>query len=348
MLIEELIIQGDMPAIDAMRRLDETGRRILFIAPGGILKAVLTDSDIRKYILRGGELSRPVSEVANYSPKYLPTERRSEAREFMQKHIINALPILDVNGRIADVVFLNLLEGVGTQKVLNMPVVIMAGGLGTRLYPYTKILPKPLIPVGDVPIVERVMQKFAAFGCSEFTMIVNYRKNMIKSYFLDSPCEHGIQYVEEEQPLGTGGGLSLLQGRINETFFMSNCDILVDADYADIAKHHAKQKNDITMVCALKQFVIPYGVVELCEDGTLNCIREKPQSNHLTNTGMYVIEPHVLSQIPKDTKLGFTDIIAQCKSSGGRVGVYPIGEAGWMDMGQMEELDVMRRRFENG
>lgn len=344
MNIEDLIIDEQMSAIDAMKKLDAAGRRIVFIAPGGVLQAVLTDSDVRKYILRGGDLHQPVRQVANYAPKFLPVDRRREAKLFLKHHSIDAVPLLDKEGCIADIVFANE-PGVSARRRLNTPVVIMAGGRGTRLYPYTKILPKPLIPVGEVPITELVIEKFRNYGCAGFTLIVNYKKNMIKSYFAELEKDYELAYVEEEEPLGTGGGLSLLQGEIEETFFFTNCDILIDADYRDIERFHKKRGNTITMVCAAKQFVIPYGVVELDEEGCLSGIREKPEMNFLTNTGMYVVEPSVLDAIPKGVPQGFTDIIDTCRQNGGRVGIYPISEDSWMDMGQLEELDKMRRRL---
>ncbi len=348
MRIEELIVDGSLPAIDAMRRLSETGRRIVFIAPGRVLQAVLTDSDVRKFILRGGNLASPVSQAANHSPKWLPVEERARAREVLNRYSIEALPLLDKAGCIADIVFVQDLGGVHIQKNLDMPVVIMAGGLGARLYPYTRILPKPLIPVGEVPIVERVMNKFAAFGCTCFTLVVNYRKNMIKSYFADCEADYRIEYAEEDNPLGTGGGLCLLKDKVNEPFFLTNCDILIDADYADIAAFHQKQQNDITVVCATKQYVIPYGVVDLDEAGNFGALSEKPHMNFLTNTGMYVVQPGVVQAIEDGVSQGFTDIIAQCRARGGRVGVYPVSEDSWMDMGQMEALDEMRRKLEQG
>ncbi|MGD9559010.1 MAG: sugar phosphate nucleotidyltransferase [Oscillospiraceae bacterium] len=346
MQIDELIIDEGLPAIDAMQRLEETGRRILFIAPGGKLKAVVSDSDVRKFILRGGDLSGPVSAVANHSPKWLPLEKRGEAKAFLARHSIDAVPLLDKTGCMVDIVFTGEEQGVGARRLLQMPVVIMAGGLGTRLYPYTKILPKPLIPVGEVPIIERVIQSFRAFGCERFTLVVNYKKNMIKGYFAEVEKDYTLQYVDEEAPLGTGGGLCLLKGQMDEPFFLTNCDTLLNADYADIARFHQKNENDITMVCAMKQFTIPYGVVELGQDGAFSEISEKPQMNFLTNTGVYLVQPQVLGHIADGVSQGFPDIIDQCRQRGGRVGVYPVAEASWMDMGQMEELDEMRRKFE--
>lgn len=348
MKIEDLVINASLPTLDAMRRLDETGRRILFIAPAGKLQAVLTDSDVRKFILRGGDLQHPAGEVANHRPKTLPVERRGEARAFLLSNSIDAVPLLDKEGCMVDVVFLNELDGVSTRKTLHMPVVVMAGGLGSRLYPYTKILPKPLIPVGDLPIIERVIHNFHNFGCDHFTLVVNYKKNMIKGYFAEVEKDYTLAYADEEQPLGTGGGLCLLKGKIHETFFLTNCDILIEADYSDIARFHKKRGNDITMVCAMKHFTIPYGVIKMDEQGQLQGISEKPGMDFLTNTGMYVVEPHVVEAIEDGVRQGFTDIIEQCRARGGRVGVYPVSDASWMDMGQLEEMDEMRRRLEQG
>ncbi|MDL2325179.1 NTP transferase domain-containing protein [Ruminococcaceae bacterium OttesenSCG-928-A16] len=346
MNLEDLIINEDSSVLNAMQQLDKTGRRIVFVAPGGVLKAVLTDSDVRKFILRGGEVKQPLRVAANYNPKSLPVEKRPKAKEFLLQNSIDAVPLLDKQGVMVDIVFANDLDGIDTKKQLTLPVVIMAGGLGTRLYPYTKILPKPLIPVGEVPILELIMERFNGFGCADFRVIVNYRRNMIKSYFNETEREYDIEYIDEDEPLGTGGGLCLLKGKLAETFFLTNCDVLIEADYADIIRFHKKSGNAVTMICAMKHFVIPYGVVEMDADGCFGRIAEKPEMDYLTNTGMYVVEPSVVEAIEDGVSQGFTDIIEQTRAAGGRIGVYPISEASWMDMGQLEELEKMRRRME--
>lgn len=345
MQIEELILPESATVLEAMRRIDETGMGVLFLAPEGRLEAVMTDADVRRFLLRGGDLSHNVREMANYQPKSLPLERRSEARTFLLRHNIAALPLLDKNGVIADVEFAGSLD-IDTRKKAKLPVVIMAGGLGTRLYPYTKILPKPLIPVGERPIVEHIMQRFVDVGCTDFRMVVNYKKSMIKSYFNDLEKPYNVTFVDEEVFLGTGGGLSLLKGTLNEPFFLTNCDILIDADYGDIYEHHKKAGNLITMVCAVKHFTIPYGVIDLGEDGRIQKVTEKPEMNFLTNTGVYVVDPRVVEELAPGQSIGFPDIMEQYRVAGAPVGVYPISESSWMDMGQLEELDNMRRRLE--
>lgn len=343
--IEELLVEESTSVLQTMKKLDETGQRILFVVSDGKLKAAVTDGDIRKYILRGGALEGEVRDAANYNPKSLPLEQRGKARAFIEKNCIDALPLLDKQGRITDIIFSSGVD-VDNRKCAGLPVVIMAGGLGTRLYPYTKILPKPLIPVGEQPILEHIIGRFCDFGCNDFRLVVNYKKNMIKSYFNELEKPYHVSYVDEDEPLGTGGGLCLLKGQIDNTFFLSNCDILLDADYADIAEYHKRQGNVITMVCAVKHFTVPYGVIELNGDGTIRNMREKPEMNFLTNTGVYVVEPRVVEELEDGKKQGFTDIIDHYRALGEKVGVYPISEQSWMDMGQIEELDNMRRRLE--
>ncbi|MBU3806325.1 MAG: NTP transferase domain-containing protein [Candidatus Fournierella pullistercoris] len=343
--IEELIIDEDISVLQTMKKLDETGQRILFIAPEGKLKATVTDGDIRKYILRSGTLEGQIGQAANYQPISLSLMERSAARKMLEHHGIDALPLLDQQGKIADIVFASGVD-VDRSRCSEFPVVIMAGGLGTRLYPYTKILPKPLIPVGEMPILEHIIHRFCEFGCRDFRLVVNYKKNMIKSYFSELEKGYHVSYVDEEEPLGTGGGLCLLKGQMNQTFFLSNCDILLDADYGDIAAYHKEKGNLITMVCAVKHFTVPYGVIELGQDGSIESMREKPEMNFLTNTGVYVVEPRVVEELEDGKKQGFTDIIEYYRSKGEKVGVYPISEQSWMDMGQIEELDHMRRRLE--
>ena len=345
MLIDDLIITEDITVLAAMQKLDYTGRQILFIAPDFKLTAVVTDSDIRRHILHSGSLDAPVKNVANYNPKFLNISQKSTAFDFMVKQSISAVPLLDNSGNIADVVFID--EGtVQTKKKLDIPVVIMAGGLGTRLYPYTKILPKPLIPVGEKPIVEHIIDHFKSFGCSCFHMVVNHKKHMIKAYFNELNKDYDIFFTDEETFLGTGGGLGLLKDKINSTFFFTNCDVLIEADYNDIYSYHVKNKNLITVVCAFKHVTIPYGVFSLKENGEIDTITEKPTMNFLTNTGMYVVDKQVVQELSENTAISFPDIIEKYRSAGEKIGVYPVSENSWMDMGQLEELEEMRRRLE--
>lgn len=344
--VEELFLAPDASVLEALRKLDETGQRILFIAPQGKLEAALTDGDIRKFFLRGGTPDQAASLAANFHPLSLPISERGRAREVLQKNRIDALPILDKRGVITDIVFAHGLD-VDNRKHTDIPVVMMAGGLGTRLYPYTKILPKPLIPVGEQPIAELIMDRFRDFGCRQFTMIVNYKRGMIKSYFNELEKDYAVDFADEDVFMGTGGGLCLLKNKIHSPFFFTNCDTLLDVDFGDIYEYHKKNGNLVTMVCAFKHYTVPYGVVELGPDGGIAAMREKPELDFLTNTGVYVVEPRVVEEMKDGEVIGFPDVIERYRAAGEKVGVYPIGESSWMDMGQMEELEKMRRKLEN-
>ena len=343
--VEELFLAPDATVLEALRKLDETGQRILFIAPDGRLQAALTDGDIRKFFLRGGTPDQTVDRAANYHPLSLPIAERGRAREVLQAHRIDALPILDKRGVITDIVFAYKLD-VDNRKRVDIPVVMMAGGLGTRLYPYTKILPKPLIPVGEQPIAELIIDRFRDFGCHDFTMIVNYKRGMIKSYFTDLEKDYTVHFADEDVFMGTGGGLCLLKGKMQSPFFFTNCDTLLDVDFGDIYEYHKKHGNLVTMICAFKHYTVPYGVVELGQDGGIAAMREKPELDFLTNTGVYVVEPRVVEEMRDGEVIGFPDVIERYRAAGEKVGVYPIGENSWMDMGQLEELEKMRRKLE--
>ena len=341
--VKDFLIDEKSSMISAMEQLDRIAKKILFVVREGRLVAAITDGDIRRWILKKGSLDALVKDIANYNPKYLTVQDKSRATEFMRTHSIIALPIVDEEKTIISVVFWDE-EEIESKRNLNVPVVIMAGGLGSRLYPYTKILPKPLIPI-EVPIVEHIMNRFYRNGADDFILVVNHKRNMIKAYFNEGERPYRIQYIDEDQPLGTGGGLSLLKGLINSTFILSNCDILIEEDYEKILNHHIKADNLITMVCSLKNITIPYGVVEISDNGEIDEIREKPELSFFTNTGFYVVEPQIIEELGYNECVSFPEIIEKCKKDGGKVGVYPISEYSWLDMGQLDEMERMKRRL---
>lgn len=346
MSFEDILINEDASMIEAMEALDKAAKKVLFVENDGKLTATVTDGDIRRWILAKGNLSAKVKDVANYNPKFVYEKDRAKAKEYMKQYSVEALPIVDNYKKIISVVLWDDKDLIFNKEKLNIPVVIMAGGLGTRLYPYTKILPKPLIPIGDIPIAEHIINRFRRYGCKQFYLVVNYKKNMIKAYFNEIEKDYVITYIDEDKPLGTGGGLSLLKGKIDSTFILSNCDILIEEDYDKIYQLHKKENHLITMVCSLKKFIIPYGVVEIGDNGNIESMKEKPEMSFFTNTGCYIVEPDVIAELKKDTIISFPDIIEHYKKMDQSIGVYPISEHAWMDMGQIDEMEEMRKRIE--
>lgn len=341
----ELLVDEEKSIIEAMDLINKNSKRILFVNKDKKLVASVTDGDIRRWILKKGSLDAKVKDIANYEPFYLEENKENMAKEFMNNNFIDAIPIVNKQMEILSVVFLKE-ESTAQRKELKVPVVIMAGGFGTRLYPYTKILPKPLIPIGEIPIVEHIINRFNKYGSTNFYLILNHKKNMIKAYFNEIEKAYNVHYIDENKPLGTGGGLSLLKDKINTTFILSNCDILVEEDYQKIYEHHKNQNNLITMVCSVKNIKIPYGVIEINENGEIDSMKEKPEISFFTNTGFYIVEPKVIRDSEEDKIIGFPDIIEQYRSQGEKIGVYPISENRWLDMGQLDELEEMRRRLE--
>ncbi len=348
MSLEKYLIGVEASIQEAVSQINKNAMGIVYVAEGKKLVGAITDGDIRRFMLRPdfkeSDLHGNVLLIANKNPRFLPESREKAVYGMMEEYKIRSIPILDFEQNITGIYFDG--KKVEEEKArVNIPVVIMAGGKGTRLYPYTQILPKPLIPIGDKTITERIMEKFESYGCENFSMIINYKKHFIKSYFEDYNHEHKIEFWEETEFLGTGGGLKLLDGKMDSAFFMTNCDILIDEDYGKILQYHQKEKNLVTMVCAVKNLTIPYGTVELTKEGRAAKLKEKPSLSFITNTGFYVLEPEFIREIPENTFVHITDIIQQCIDKGKNVGVYKIDEEKWLDMGQMEELERMKKRL---
>ncbi len=341
--LKDYIVSEDTSIIDTMKTINRGENAIAFVCEQMKLLAAVSDGDVRRYIIQGGDLSKSIREIANYHPIFVLRDEAVDYDSYMREKSITALPIVDDNQILADIEFLS--KRTGQKTPIGIPVVIMAGGKGSRLKPFTEILPKPLIPIGNRTITEHIISRFEEYECSHFDMIVNYKKNFIKSYFQDNEKRYDISFVEEPEFWGTAGGLRLVEDRYDSTFFITNCDILIESDYRDIYDYHKNSGNIITMVCARKKVVIPYGTVEADEDGHVTELKEKPSFEFKTNTGLYLAEPEFIKKIPKHTKIDITDVITQCIQDGERVGTYLISENEWLDMGQLDEMERMKKHL---
>jgi NDP-sugar pyrophosphorylase family protein len=213
----------------------------------------------------------------------------------------------------------------------------MAGGFGTRLKPLTNVLPKPLIPVREKTIIEAIFESFSSYGCKEFIIAVNYKAELIEFYLRNQNLPYSLIFIKEVIPLGTAGCLSLLKKIINQTFFVSNCDILIEQDYSEILDYHRENNNEITVVAALKHYPIPYGTIETGDNGQLLELKEKPEITFKINSGLYILEPHVLDELPEKTFFHLTQLIDKIINRKGKVGVFPVSEKSWKDMGEWHE-----------
>ncbi len=334
----------------ALKQMDAMGEKTLLVVDDAqVLLGTLTDGDVRRWMLKGKSLTQYVSHAMNGKPVSLHEDYDKEkVKLLMVERKLECLPVIDAHKKVVSALWWVDFFEKGSKKIknLNIPVVIMAGGEGSRLAPFTKILPKPLMPIGDKSTLEVIIDRFASFGCNDFYLSINYKSNIIKAYFSDFEHAYKISYIEEKQPLGTAGSLHLLKKQIKKTFFLSNCDILIDADYADILKFHQKNKNKITLVSSMKHFMVPYGVCDMENGGILKAIREKPEYDFFVNTGMYILDKTVLEDIPKDRFYHMTDLITDCLQKGEKIGTYPISEKSWLDIGQLEVLQETLKKFE--
>ena len=339
--IKKFIGSESLTVSEAMQRIDNNANGILFLVNDrGALISCITDGDIRRYLLAGGQISGSAADAANNHPKV--AHSFEEAKALYHKRNWIAIPIVDNEGKLFDVYAGESGEQHKKHNQLNIPVVINAGGKGTRLDLFTRVLPKPLIPVGELPIIEHIMKEYQSYSCDEFHIIVNYKKDLMKAYFADNENHYNISWYDEEKPLGTGGGLSLLRGKFDSTFFFANCDALLTANYESMVKFHKENGNVITMICAYKNMNIPYGIVEMGVNGTIKEMKEKPLMSFLTNTGIYIVEPEVIDDIKDGECIGFPDIVERERQKGKKVAVFPVSENDWMDMGQLPELEKMR------
>ena len=304
------------------------------------LKGLFSMGDMRRFFLSNGSLSQNITVAMNPTP--IVFESAYEANECTKNLVL--YPVVDAEKRVVNIIDSSHKE-VCSDVLQNVPVVIMAGGKGTRLYPYTKVLPKALIPIGESTISERIIQSFQRFGCNDFYMVLNHKAGMIRAYFSELDKNYNISFVQEEKFLGTGGGLAYLKGMVDNTFFFSNCDILIDADLECIYKTHKANGNKITFVCAMKDVTIPYGVVETDTCGNILALREKPEFSFLTNTGLYVVEPDVITGLKENEFIHMPDIAQRYLDAGEKVGIFPIQESCWMDMGQFSEMESMMNRL---
>lgn len=348
--LNNLLINEDATVVDAMQAIDNNAKGVVFVVDDNlILKGAVSDGDIRRWILKTGDVEAKVNKICNKSPIFIYREEIPSALDNMKRHSIDATPVISKKGKVIDVVFRDDFDSTSSpednESLKGVPVIIMAGGKGTRLYPYTKILPKPLIPIGDVPIMERIIDRFTAFGVQKFYATVNYKKGMIRSYFNDLSSTYKIKYVEEPEPLGTAGSIRLINESFTKPVIVTNCDIIINADYGEIYKYHSESGNVMTIVSALKNIVVPYGVINSGENGEVLSMDEKPRLSYFVNTGMYVLSPEVIQYIPENKFYHMTHLSDYLLSHNMKVGMYPISEDSFLDMGEFEEMGRMEEKL---
>jgi len=344
------IIEIHTTIIEALKVMNNCSINLLVIVDKKKFIGLLSIGDIRRAILNNIDMNETyISKIMRDDILVAKTtQSHSSIKEMMLEERIVCMPVVDENNNLKAIHYWDeiFLEKKVLEKI-DVDVVIMAGGLGTRLKPITNIIPKPLIPVGEKPIIEIIMDNFIKHQVSNFYISVNYKAKMIEDYLKDKESETcKLTYFTEDKPLGTIGSLYLIKEKLHKTIFVSNCDIIIEEDYYEVYKYHKKNNNDITVVSAIKHVEIPYGVMETEKGGNLIGMREKPEYTFQINTGMYILEPHIIDQIPDNKFYHITDLIEEINKKG-KVGVFPIPEKSWHDIGQWKEYTDTLAKYSN-
>ncbi|MFD0590673.1 nucleotidyltransferase family protein [Paenibacillus sp. GCM10027627] len=344
--IEQLLISPHSTILEALKLIDIGSVQIVLIVDEQKrLIGTVTDGDVRRGILKGISLDSPVSSVMNEKPF---TCRITESRQMifakMKRSHFRQVPVLDELGRV---VRLDLLNEMIVQERCDNWVVLMAGGLGTRLSPLTNNCPKPLLKIGSKPILEVILENFIANGFHRFLISVNYRADMIMGYFGDgSKWGIEIQYIHETKRLGTAGALSLLPFVPEEPLLVMNGDLLTKVNFRQLLDFHVETKAKATMCVREYEYQVPYGVVKV-NNHQLVSIEEKPLQRYFISGGIYVIQPEALSIIPDDTFYDMPTLFSQLIEKEQNTAVFPIREY-WIDIGRIDDFERANAEFKEG
>jgi dTDP-glucose pyrophosphorylase len=340
---KNVVVTPAMPVIDVIKTIDAGRYQIaLVLDKAGHLLGTVTDGDIRRGILRGITMDQPAEKVMRKDPTVASSgDDRETILGVMKKKMIHQIPVLDAKGVV---VGLELMDELLQTEERDNWVVIMAGGLGKRLSPLTESVPKSLIQVGKKPILETILENFIEYGFRNFYFAVNYKDEMIKSYFGNgAQWKVRIEYLSEDKRLGTAGALSLLPEGFKKTFFVMNGDLLTKINFSQLLSFHRESEVAATMCVREYDFQVPFGVVRL-EDNFIRNIDEKPVHRFFVNAGIYVLEPSVLDSIPQKEFFDMPQLFEKLIAGKTKTAAFPIREY-WLDIGRIDDLERAHREF---
>jgi len=337
--IKRILIPPGTLIIESLRLMDNLDIKSLLVMDDKTFVGLLSIGDIQRAIIKNIDLNTEVKNIL-VENIYVAKESQTfeEIKKLMLRHKTECMPVLNNKNELVDVYFWEDAfkeSSIGGKKDINIPLVIMAGGKGRRLKPFSNIIPKALFPFGEKTILEEIIRRFQQYNISEVFISVNHKADLIKSHLKENlNLDIQVQYIQEDKPLGTAGSLYLLKEKINGPFFISNCDIVISQDYYDIYDYHVQNRNDITIVGALKHHTIPYGIMETREHGLLSTLIEKPEFTYKINSGMYILNSEILSEIPENTFFHITHLFENLLKKEGKIGVFPVSEKSWIDLGE--------------
>ena len=342
MFDKNLLIKPSVTIKDALKQFGKAGKGCLIVVDEkDKLLGTITDGDVRRVILKGKLLNDNINNIYEKKPISLIKGKYTlnKTRELFLKERVDIIPIIDEFKKVVDlVIFTDLFKKNNIEKrKFSASLVIMAGGKGARLEPFTNVLPKSLVPINGKPVIEHIIEKFTENQISNFIITLNYKSKILKAFFQEMKPKFNVSFIDEPKPLGTAGALSLLTGKIKKPFLVTNCDTIININTDDLLNFHAVNKNDLTLVASAKEYVIPYGTCKLTRKGYLQNILEKPKFDFLVSIGLYVVNPNLTRLIPKNKTFDMIDLIQLVKRKKKQIGVYPIDDESWIDVGQWSE-----------
>lgn len=328
----------------AIKVLDKSAKRIaLVVDDHDRLLGTITDGDIRRALLKHRSMEVVVTDVMQHNPTTaLVTDDHETILSKMQNKDLLHMPVLDIEGCV---VGLETLQHLVDRGRYDNPVILMAGGFGTRLYPLTKHTPKPLLKIGKKPILESIFSQFVDSGFHDFYISTHYKAEMVQKHFGDgSNWGVNIRYIHEKEPLGTAGALGLLPNDLPDLpFIMMNGDLVTKVNFEYLLSFHREQKGMATMCVREYDFQVPYGVIEINEHRIKNIV-EKPVHSFFVNAGIYVLEPELVAEVKGDEYLDMPTLLERQLEKGRQVNSFPIHEY-WLDIGLMEEYERAKREI---
>ncbi len=322
---------------EALEIIDRGGMKIALVVDGrGRLLGTLADGDIRRAFLRGTQLTDGIADIYHRNPTTCGiNDSREHLLTLAAASRLYQIPILDAEGVVTGIAEVGELLQPARR---NNKVVLMAGGLGTRLKPLTDSVPKPMLKVGTKPILETIIENFAKYGYTEIVLSVNYKANVIREYFEDgSQCGVNISYITEESRMGTAGALSMMRGEMTAPFFVMNADVLTNVNFEHMADFHVSHDAAATMAVREYDFQVPYGVVNL-DNGRIRSIEEKPVHKCFVSAGIYMLSPMVLEFVPDGVFFDMPSLFEKVIAAGENVHSFPIREY-WLDIGKHSDFE---------
>ncbi len=341
---QDVLIAPTATLREALAAIDRASLQIALVTDGARrLLGTLTDGDVRRCILQGTNLETPVSDLMHRAPT---TALQSESREallvLMKRTLLHQIPIVDMEGRV---VGLETIDELVSDRPNDHWVVLMAGGPGNRLRPLTEKTPKPLLEVGNKPLLETILETLIGYGFRRYFIAVNYRADAIKQRIGDGRRWNvEISYLEEKERLGTAGALALLPEHPTAPLLVMNADLLTNMNFRHLLAYHAEHACAATLCVSEHSIEVPYGVIDV-RDHRLAGITEKPVQRFFINAGIYVLGPDSVDLVLRDTRCDMTDLLAKIISAGRQVAVFPIREF-WLDIGQHENYVAAHAHYE--